>query len=144
MSNFKVGDIVELVQNYGSFKIGDKAKVIGVRDSYSTTENGLLEIENDSGNTAGIFGSRVKLLSGLSRGDVLEADDARYTKEVLHVLPDGIVVTQDSDDLEIHAYANEAELLGDGWKKETTAKEYTLKEIADKLNIDVTDLRIKE
>jgi len=140
MSEFKVGDKVERMETHNLGVAPGERGVIIKKDYYANF------YQVDFNGKVGSHDPRyLRLLEDeLSVGDVLEADDASYTKEVLHVLPDGIVVTQDSDDLEVHAHTNEAELLGDGWKKKTAAKEYTLKEIADKLNIDVTDLRIKE
>jgi len=139
MTDFKVGDRVKRVSgHFAGMGIGDTATVTEVVASGVFLKEfpgyghspGMLEIVSSS-----IFTVGDKLTGG------------NYDKEVLHVLDDGIIITKDIDDGDLTAWEDDLGLTEGGYYiKETKdgLKEFTLQEIADKLDINVTDLRIRD
>ena len=144
MIDFKVGDIVTYNTPLAKVHEG-KLEILKIKG----TGMGEVEVKQiSSGFEFNVSLYSIKHASLFSVGDKLESNKFNNTPvTVIHVLDDGIIVTKDDLSNEVNAYF-EDEICSDyGYYIKSSKdglKEFTLQEIADKLKINVTDLRIRD
>lgn len=139
------------------FKVGDT--VIALEDTNGITKDNeyvvagewgeSIHLVDDDGDDrtrpADEYKLKEKTMDNLQNGDVLENADYNYDREVQGTIGKVVIVT-DTDDDNAAFYAPK-QLTQDGWKLKGTEPELTevtLQEVADKLNVPVEQLRIKE
>jgi len=145
----KVGDKVKLRENandlgtvYERYRMGTEATI--KRISKEDVRAGMhgIRVEFSDGYAENFRESQLELLSP----KVYESDHSNYVCTVIHegeYKGKKYVVTADSDDDTLYA-STEEELLRSGWKLKTDDTELTLAQVAEKFNIPLNKLRIKE
>lgn len=160
---FKVGDEVELIENYMGYKKGTRFEVEDTIPTINSKDEGMFGLKH--GPTA--YGRRLKLVSkgwdNIELGDILvkkkEFTNIRdYERPVVLVSPTHIGYAADrvsAENVRIDKSYLTTMLLVDraeapkyfdikGKTDRAGTVELTLEEVADKFNIPVAELRIKE
>lgn len=146
---FKEGDVVELTHRDYPYGKGDLLRITQKRD---TDQVFTIDVERISdGRAAWVFTQNIKLHKKASKtwdtlapGDVIHRHGIKH--RVLDVL-ENCVLFESAVHTSGVGIARKADWKEEGWKiegAEEEPRELTLKEIADKFNIPVDELRIKD
>lgn len=145
---FKVGDRVELIEEYCDLPKGYQFTVGGVYSSVLAVNQGMVT----GGECGAVFGRRLKLveennMDNLQAGDVIVRDEQEYGIIGVFgqmVLSVDITRASGRDSVDVDTIPG---LKSNGWRvkgEEPEVKELTIAEIAERLNIPVDQLRIKD
>jgi len=147
VTDFKVGDRVKLVRGssdyYNISKVGESVGII-VREG-SGWSGPVVEVDGKETNWKnGDFELVSKTLKDAVAGDILTKKDYSFDRKVLASFEhkgEHYLVTADTDD---DSFNTEDIDSYEGWTFKGDVVEVTLEEIAEKMGINVSNLRIKE